>query len=208
MEAIIKETGERIKVWTNYYPTIYKEAVPHGGREFDEDELELIIPPKPIDYPVNADMGKNLCKVENKCNYMTQEDKKLLLKDLCARLPYGLKYNYGGYDGCDYTMNRVDCNAVDCAFPIEDVKPYLFPLSSMTEEMLEELNANGFFKYRDTIVNVSNIESKNGISKEIYTYIDIESISFLTEYFHYHHIDYRGLIPMGLAINATGLNVY
>lgn len=65
---------------------------------------------------------------------MTQEPKELLLKDICARLPYGLKYNYGGYDGCDYTMNRVDCNAVDCAFPIENVKPYLFPLSSMTKE--------------------------------------------------------------------------
>ena len=56
MEAIIKETGERIKVWTKYYPTIYKEVVPHGGREFDEDELELIIPPRPIDGPVNRDI--------------------------------------------------------------------------------------------------------------------------------------------------------
>ena len=55
MEAIIKETGERIKVWTNYYPTIYKEAVLHGGREFDEDEIELIIPPKPIDGPVKME---------------------------------------------------------------------------------------------------------------------------------------------------------
>ena len=44
---------------------------------------------------------------------------------------------------------------------ILDFKPYLFPLSSMTKEMLEELNANNFFKYRDDITNVSHIESKN-----------------------------------------------
>lgn len=93
-------------------------------------------------------------------------------------------------------------------FSINDVKPYLFPLSSMTNKMLEELNTNKFFKYRNNITNVSYIESKNGISKEIYTYIDIESISFLTEYFHSHHIDYRGLIEKGLAIDATGLNIY
>ena len=93
-------------------------------------------------------------------------------------------------------------------FSINDVKPYFFPLSSVTNKMLEELNTNNFFKYRNNITNVSHIESKNGISKEIYTYIDIESISFLTEYFHSHHIDYRGLIERGLAIDATGLNIY
>lgn len=74
--------------------------------------------------------------------------------------------------------------------------------------MLEELNGNNFFKYRDDITNVSHIESKNGISKEIYAYIDIESIFFLTEYFHSHYIDYRGLIEKGLAIDATELNIY
>jgi hypothetical protein len=78
----------------------------------------------------------------------------------------------------------------------------------MTDEMLEELNANGFFKYRDTIANVSHLESNGGISEEIYTYVDIECISFLIEFFHSHHIDYRCLIEKGLAINATGLNVY
>ena len=68
---------------------------------------------------------------------MTQEDKELLLKDLCTRLPYGVKYNFGGYDGCDYTMGKVSLNAVD-DFPIEDVKPYLFPLSSMIEAQKRE----------------------------------------------------------------------
>ena len=78
---------------------------------------------------------------------MEKKDKELLLKDLCARLPYGLKYNFGGYDGCDYTMYKVSLNAVDDNFPIEDVKPYLFPLSSMTEEQLHELKEITDFKY-------------------------------------------------------------
>ena len=91
---------------------------------------------------------------------------------------------------------------------ILDFTPYLFPLSSVTEEMMEELNENGFFKYRDTLANVSRLESKNGVSEEIYTYIDIESISVLIEFFHSHHIDYRGLIEKELAIDATGLNIY
>lgn len=69
---------------------------------------------------------------------MTREDKELLLKDLCARLPYGLKYNFGGNDGCYYTMDRISLIAVDDAFPIEDCKPYLLPLSSMTDEQKKE----------------------------------------------------------------------
>ena len=143
---------------------------------------------------------------------MTQEHRKLLLKDICARLPYGVKgiITYNG-DKDIFTVegifNILFLSDTECCH-IEDFKPYLFPLTSMTEEMLKELNANGFFKYRDDITNVSNIESKNGISKEIYTYIGIDNISFLIEYFHFHHIDYRGLIEKGLAIDATNLNIY
>lgn len=139
---------------------------------------------------------------------MTQEDKELLAKDLCARLPYGL-YVQDEYGDIVYiSYNDVHfANYFDSVLN-ETIKPYLFPLSSMTDEMLEELNANSFFKYRDTIANVFHLESKNGISEEIYTYVDIENISFLIEFFHSHHIDYRGLIEKGLAIDATGLNVY
>ena len=147
---------------------------------------------------------------------MTQEDKELLLRDLCARLPYGVKVKIKYYDDvwellAIYT-NGTTYATRDIGYPIEtyfeDCKPYLFPLSSMTEEMLEELNANGFFKYRDTIANVSHLENKNGINEEIYTYIDIECNSFLIEYFHSYHIDYKGFIEKGLAIDATDKNIY
>ena len=145
---------------------------------------------------------------------MTQEDKQLLLKDLCARLPYGVKIELTWWVMGEGTYINTTLEPDDIERLLNDeegdteIKPYLFPLSSMTEEMLEELNANGLFKYRDTIANVSHLESKNGISEEIYTYVDIESISVLIEFFHSHHIDYRGLIEKGLALDATGLNIY
>ena len=107
---------------------------------------------------------------------MTQIEKELLLKDLCARLPYGLKYNFSGYDGCDYTMSKVGLNTVDDNFPIEDIKPYLFPLSNMTKEEKKEC------------LKITFVEA--------------------TDWLNVHHFDYRGLIEKGLAIDATGLNIY
>jgi hypothetical protein len=161
---------------------------------------------------------------------MTQEEKELLLKDLCARLPYGVKLQHVKNTDSIVELYSIDLDDFYCKIQFYTYKgkaliasdegkllkpggmlrykPYLFPLSSMTDEMLEELNANGFFKYRDTIANVSHLESKNGINEEIYTYIDIECISFLIEYFHSHHIDYKGFIEKNLAIDATGLNIY
>lgn len=116
---------------------------------------------------------------------MTQENKEFLFKDICARLPYSLKYNYGGYNGCDYTMNRIDCNTVDCAFPIENIKPYLFPISSMTDEQEKEYN------------------NLNCYELGLFPHTE-EALDYLLK----NHFDYRGLIDKGLAIDATDLNIY
>ena len=150
---------------------------------------------------------------------MTQEEaqiiKDLLLKDLCARLPYGVKIldipaNVVGKLFLISITDTVQYETTDDTGiqTLYNIKPYLFPLSSMTEEMMEELNAEGFFKTDDTITNISHLESKNGMLYEIYTYVDIEGASILIEFFHSHHIDYKGLIEKGLAIDATGLNIY
>ena len=143
---------------------------------------------------------------------MKQENKELLLRDLCARVPYGVKVQYmNNIFVIDYVSSyeEVKLDIPDnWTVGVSEVKPYLFPLSSLTKEMMEEPNIYGFFKYRDTIANVGHLESKDGISEEIYTYIDIESISVLMELFHSHHIDYRGITEKGLAIDATGLNIY
>ena len=120
---------------------------------------------------------------------MTQEDKELLLKDLCARLPYGVKCEVKYYDDAwellaIYT-NGTTYAARDIGYPIEtyfeDCKPYLFPLSSMTEE--QRLEYYGTF-------------SLSG------------DISGSVDFYNKNHLDWRGLIPMGLAIDATGKNIY
>lgn len=136
---------------------------------------------------------------------MTQEDKELLRKDLSARLPYGVK--------CKMWNSKED-NSLDCTFTVSDYaslfestspfrakycKPYLRPMSSMTEEEKEELNVNGFFLDRGTISNVFAITPDKG---EQYSYTDIDCFLWMEEFFNTHHIDYRGLIEKGLAIEA------
>lgn len=121
---------------------------------------------------------------------MTQEEKDLLLKDLCARLPYGVhiytKMNNSPISArvmLDfYHIRMLNQNK------FEFIKPYLFPLSSMTEEQTEEL-----IKIINTGQNDNN-EFMRSLCR--------------IDFYHKHHLDYRGLIPMGLAIDATGLNIY
>ena len=123
---------------------------------------------------------------------MTQEDRQILLKDLSSRLPYGVRYRRFAWDDKQgeecisakiysispdgYVRNYHE----DESDYIDNVRPYLFPFSSITKKTLEELSA----------------------------YIDIKNAYVAVEFFNSHHIDYRGLIEKGLAIDATGLNVY
>lgn len=130
---------------------------------------------------------------------MTQEQKDILLKDLCSRLPYGVK-------GEKYTI-RMDGEFVPLAnieivtakdiidrdkCPGYTIKPYLFPLSSMTEEQKEEFN-----------LYIASVPYY-GDNMHIHFY----SVESLIEFYNKHHLDWRGLIPMGLAIDATGKNIY
>ncbi len=125
---------------------------------------------------------------------MRQEDKELLLKDLCARLPYGVKVNtiQGDFTLLGLTNERVftTCEVEGCHndFPIELIKPYLFPLSSMTEKQTKEL------------INLINTDQNN--NNEF-----MRSLCRI-EFYHKYHFDYMGIIPKGLAIDATGLNIY
>ena len=125
---------------------------------------------------------------------MTQ-DKKLLLKDLCARLPYGVKVQRHGYeddvetietlyeidsDGC---MSTLECETLR---PVS--KPYLFPLSSMTKEQKKE--------YVNLLVYTSSVEMIQITEESTYDWLNKNMF------------DWRGLIPKGLANDATGLNIY
>ena len=135
---------------------------------------------------------------------MTQEQKDLLLKDLCARLPYGVKVHFSGWDS-EYlqqkemvdTLYSIDsdgyCNTYeyDSLLKLEDVKPYLFPLSSMTEEQYDQL-------YIDSRVKKDSVDILDALAN------DMDAIEYLLK----NNFDIYGLIPMGLAIDATGLNIY
>jgi hypothetical protein len=115
---------------------------------------------------------------------MTQKDKQLLLKDLCARLLYNVWI--GDEYGNKWKLVGIDISTTDAIFkqiddnfgiaPIETIKPYLRSMSSMTEEE-EAFVYNGHIEFWKR-----------------------------EEYCNKHYLDYRGLIPMGLAIEVTEEN--
>ena len=132
---------------------------------------------------------------------MTQTKKDLLLKDLCGRLPYRVKVQIKNEivvldsicddDGYHFNFIGEDREGVN----IEEIKPYLFPLSSMTEEQQKE-----YRKICDLDMTIlENRPMKGEPFPAMYNSQD---------WLDAHHFDYRGLIPMGLAIDATGKNIY
>ena len=135
---------------------------------------------------------------------MTQEDKKLLLKDLCARLPYGVKVKLGDNPNIFDLEYRIkfavmygDSDKLEDILDITNIKPYLLPLSSMDEEQKREYN-----RWKHDIP-VCHYEYGD-VVEEIELYDSPESFEYLIE----NHFDYRGLIPKGLAIDATDKNIY
>ena len=133
---------------------------------------------------------------------MTKEDKMLLIKDLSSRLPYAVHVQHiSGVSGVLHDISifhKYDANDtiydVICytdlfkdggRIAIEHFKPYLFPVSSMTEEQEKEYN------------NLNCYELGCFPHSE-------EALDYLTK----NHFDYRHLIEKGLAIDATGLNIY
>lgn len=134
---------------------------------------------------------------------MKQEEKDLLLKDLCARLPYGVKVygNYSYSDGekivDDKRVEVLDISTLDWFLNGIEIKPYLFPMSSMTEEQKKEYESL-CIKVTPEYTNFYDLI----FPKEYYD--TVKSIDYLYK----NHIDVRGLIPKGLANDATGLNIY
>ena len=122
---------------------------------------------------------------------MTQEDKELLIKDLCGRLPYKVKgiIAYNG-DKDVFTVkgifNILFLSDTECC-KVEDFKPYLRPMGSMTDEEKEELVSKHIkLVFEDKNYNPETVA------------VDIDGFEWLNA----HHFDYRGLIPKGLALEA------
>jgi len=129
---------------------------------------------------------------------MSNEEKDLLLKDLCARLPYGVKvqaisvYGYTVQVHIEGYCSSNNKFYIDLRWrTLDEFKPYLRPMSSMTMDEIK-YKLSKFFKIINTnIEGIGYIPTLNSGSA-------IEYINWLNE----HHFDYRGLIPMGLALEA------
>lgn len=124
---------------------------------------------------------------------MTSKDKQLLLQDLCGRLPYGVKVSYYGSSeecGCVDVVEGVYSNGEvvvgQYGLPVESVKPYLFPLLSMTDEQRKEWHSTMF-------------QDEFGLLTPLPKSFD---------WLNAHNFDYRGLIEKSLALDATNLNIY
>ena len=121
---------------------------------------------------------------------MTNEEKELLRRDLCARLPYGVKGLHRGQvhelfavDGRGVNSACIQVDDYDAWFSVDTFKPYLRPMSSMTDEEEKEYNEMLIHhRYYDLV-----------LEEDIPDYID---------WFHSHHFDYRGLIEKGFALEA------
>ena len=151
---------------------------------------------------------------------MTQEDKELLLKDLCARLPYGVcvehtsrfrgtlhdltvYFTYNDDDTIKDYMCYTDFFG-DESCKIEFFKPYLFPLSSMTEEQKIELS-----KLTNSEITHEGLTYEEGGTLVEYEVLFSYSLMCnVIDWLNKNHFDYRGLIEKGLALDATGLNIY
>lgn len=137
---------------------------------------------------------------------MTQEEKQLLLQDLCARLPYHPILNWKFIDNTskDEELRELSdlyiwwiTKAQDC-----EARPYLRPLSSMTvEEKRELMNTTQY----DTYYKDDGIDCiyQHILGWEIQGRITINNVGYSTiDWLNEHHFDYRGLIEKGLALEA------
>ena len=127
---------------------------------------------------------------------MTKENKELLLKDLCARLPYNVICQVEFKENGKYNSKVMLLSGIftdEAYFTTKggsiysnEYKPYLFPMSSMTDYQKSD--------YQFITERWMNDPS--------------HSISDSIDWLNKNHFDYRGLIEKGLAIDATNLNIY
>ena len=156
---------------------------------------------------------------------MKQEDKILLVKDLCSRLPYGVRvchvaseisgvlhnmsvlHMYEGNSDSDKPDSIVDYVAdIDFfgdgyPYEVEEFKPYLFPLSSISSEQLKEVSEI-LGKDVEIFDNYLNIVEH---TRNTFSYLELDA---LFDWFNKNHFDYRNLIEKGLAIDCTNINIY
>ena len=152
---------------------------------------------------------------------MTREEKQLLLKDLCARLPYGVKIELIWWEMGEgtYINTTLEPDHIEQLLNDEDgdteIKPYLRPMSSMTEEEKKELlnhvlDGEGVEYFY--IAHDGRIDGNQEAEQDLYNFnlhwLNFEPLttSSYIDWLNAHHFDYRGLIEKGLAIEVTENN--
>lgn len=142
---------------------------------------------------------------------MKQEEKELLLKDLSSRLSYGVKIfvdeKVETLDGLNILDNVIEYG-IFLSCDIEEVKPYLFPLSSMTEEQLKDLKEYSGLKYDGCLLDLVKYTDSVSTLEFWIEEIPCNIIIRVFDWLNSHYFDYRGLIQLGLANDATGLEIY
>ena len=135
---------------------------------------------------------------------MNREEKYLVIDDISGRIPHGVvfKTDWGNktlkgiqYDYVNTLLYFGVCDSTNKIIEtyVSEVKPYLFPISSMSDKQKKELD--------DTLIRLNLKALSDEISLEVIATYEID-------FYNKNHIDYRGLIPKGLALDATGLNIY
>lgn len=142
---------------------------------------------------------------------MKPEDKELLIRDLCARLPYGVKFKHKDWD-VPLELTRIYKSVKYGTFIINErifeddfdtLKPYLRPMSSMTEEERKQLSEYIFSeKGRRYFTIQSNGILYSGIDNLCFIGLGDDTIDRLIDWLNAHHFDYRNLIERGLALEA------
>lgn len=135
---------------------------------------------------------------------MTQEEKQLLLTDLCARLPYGVKclvyfkktkYIMTLRTGLPNIFGKWDFYNENYSICSDNFKPYLRPMSNMTEEEKHYIDYEWGADNDGDITTYSSCEGGMSI-------VECACIVGFQDWLNAHHFDYRGLIPKGLALEA------
>ena len=133
---------------------------------------------------------------------MTKDDHELLLKDLCARLPYYTKLWSPVPDNNNWAVLTpvVIGNLMNADLSLPQVKPYLRPLSSMTEEEKKELLSLIDSETKEVIEQIKSGDC--GVMEGKYHFNSLKELDWL----YAKQFDFRGLIPKGLAIEVTKEN--
>lgn len=154
---------------------------------------------------------------------MKTEDKELLFADLSSRVPYGVKAFVKNWSWLDmkslesvcvvkyvfpdlnnvYTTSESGSVHVILGHDDYDIKPYLFPMSSMNDEQREEfLNIQS--EERQVLTDALIKYRQGNFDDKLPTIASYKHIDWLNK----NHFDYRGLIDKDLALDATGKNIY